>query len=173
MPNDTEYGSVQLSSVTHQVQLFVTPWAAAQQSSLSIINSQNLLNYYPSSQWCHQTISSSVFPFSSHIQSFPASGSFPVSQFFTSGRQSIGVSALASVLPMNTQDWSPLEWTGWISLQSKGLSRIFSNTTVQKRQFCSAQLSYSPNLTTIHDYRKNQSFDWMSLCWQSHLLGGS
>ena len=85
---------------------------------------------YPSSRWCHPAISSSVVPFSSCPQSLPASGSFPMSQFFTSGGQSIGVSALASVLPKNTQDQSPLEWTGWISLQSKGLSRVFSNTTV-------------------------------------------
>ena len=93
------------------------------------------------SQWCHPTISSSVVPFSSCPQSFPASGSFQMSQLFTSGGQSIGVSASTSVLPMNTQDWSPLGWTGWISLQSKGLSRVFSNTTVQKHQFFSAQLS--------------------------------
>ena len=99
------------------------------------------LNSYPSSSWCHPMISSSVFPFSSCLQSFPASGSFPMSQFFTSGSQSIGVSASASVLPMNTQDWSPLGWTDWISLQSKGLSRSFSNTTIQKHQFFSAQLS--------------------------------
>ena len=89
-------------------------------------------NSCPLSRWCHPTISSSVDPFSSRLQSFPASGSFPVSQFFTSGGQSIGVSASASVLPMNTQDWSPLGWTDWISLQSKGLSKVFSNTTVQK-----------------------------------------
>ena len=91
--------------------------------------------------WCHPTISSSVVPFSSCLQSFPASVSFPVSQLFTSGGQSIGVSASASVLPMNILDWSPLGWTGWISLQSKGLSRVFSNTTVQKHQFFGAQLS--------------------------------
>ena len=84
------------------------------------------------SWWCHPTISSSVVPFSSCPQSFPASGSFPMSHLFTSGGQSTGVSASTSVLPMNTQDWSPLGWTGWISLQSKGLSRVFSNTTVQK-----------------------------------------
>ena len=87
-------------------------------------------NSRPSSQWCHPTISSSVIPFSSCLQSFPASGSFPMSQLFASGGQSIGVSASASVLPMKTQDWSPLGWTGWISLQSKGLSRVFSNTRV-------------------------------------------
>ena len=91
-------------------------------------------NSCPSCQWYNPTISSSVVPFSSCLQSFPASGSFQMSQFFTSGGQSIGVSASGSVLPMNTQGWSPLGWTGWISLQSKGLSRVFSNTTVQKHQ---------------------------------------
>ena len=98
-------------------------------------------NSCPLSQWCHPTISSSVIPFSSCLQSFPASGSFQMSQLFTSGGQSIRVSASTSVLPMNTQDWSPLGWTGWISLQSKGLSRVFSNTTVQKHQFFCAPLS--------------------------------
>ena len=93
------------------------------------------------SRWCHPTISSSVVPFSFCPQSFPASGSFPMSQLFASGGQSVGVSALASVLPMNTYDWSPLGWTGWVSLQSKGLSRVFSNTTVQKHQFFGTQLS--------------------------------
>ena len=97
-------------------------------------------NSCPFSQWCHPTISSSVVPFSFRLQSFPASGSFPMSQFFASGSQNIGVSASASVLPMNIQDWFPLWWTGWISLQSKGLSRVFSNTTVQKHQFFGAQL---------------------------------
>ena len=109
-------------------------------------------------EWCHPSISCSVIPFFSHLQPFPASGSFPMSQFFASGGQSIGVSASASVLPMNVQDWFPLKWTGWISLQSKGLSRVFSNTTVQKNQFFGAQL-YSPTLTSIHDYQKNHSFD--------------
>ena len=98
-------------------------------------------NLCPLSQWCHPTISSSVVTFSSCLQSFSASGSFQMSQFFASDGQSIGVSASTSVLPMNTQDWSPLGWTGWISLQSKGLSRVFSNTTVQKHQFFGAQLS--------------------------------
>ena len=98
-------------------------------------------NSCPSTQCCHLTISSFVIPFSFRFQSFPASGSFLVSQFFVSGGQSIGVSASASVLPMNIQDWFPLGWTGWISLQSKGLSRLFSNTTVQKHQFFGAQLS--------------------------------
>ena len=98
-----------------------------------------------SSQWCHPAISSSVIPFSSCPQSLPASRSFPMSQLFAWGGQSTGVSALASVLPMNTEDWSPLGWTGWISLQSKGLSSIFSNTIVQKHQFFSAQLSSQSN----------------------------
>ena len=98
-------------------------------------------NPCPLSQWCHPTISSSVIPFSSCPQSFPASGSFQMSQLFASGGPSIGVSASTSVLPLNTQDWSPLGWTGWISLQSKRLSRVFSNTTVQKHQFFGTQLS--------------------------------
>ena len=108
-------------------------------------------NSCPSSRWCHPAISSSVIPFSSCRQSLPASGSFPMSQLFTSGGQRIGVSASASVLPMNTQDWSPLGWTSWISLQSKGLSRVFSNTTVQKHQFVCAQLSSQCN-THIHTW---------------------
>ena len=95
----------------------------------------------PLSQWCHPTISSSLVPFSSCPQSSPASGSFPTSQLLASGSQSIGVSASTSVFPMNIQGWSPLGWTGWISLQSMGLSRVFSNTTVQKHQFFGAQLS--------------------------------
>ena len=98
-------------------------------------------NSCPPSRWCHPTISSSVIPFSSRLQSFPASGSFQMSWFFTSGSQSIGVSISAPVLPMNIQDWFPLGLTGWISLQSKELSGVFSNTTVQKYQFFSAQLS--------------------------------
>ena len=108
-------------------------------------------NSCPSSRWCHPAISSSVAPFSSCPQSFPASGSFPMSQFFASGDQSIGVSVSASVLPMNTQDWSPLGWSGWISLQSKGLSRVFSNTTVQKHQFFGTQLSSQSN-SHIHTW---------------------
>ena len=108
-------------------------------------------NSCPLSQWCHPTISSSVVPYSSCLQSFQASGSFPMSQFFTSGGQSIGVSASASVLPMNTKDLPPLGRTGWISLQSKGLSRVFSNTTVQKHQFFCAQLSLWSN-SHIHTW---------------------
>ena len=98
-------------------------------------------NSRPWSRWCHPAISSSVIPFSSCLQSFPASGSLQMSQIFSSGGQSIGVSASASVLPMNIQDWFPLGWTGWISLMSQGLSRVFSNTTIQKHWFFSAQLS--------------------------------
>ena len=105
-------------------------------------------NSRPSSRWCHPTISFSVIPFSSCLQIFPASGSFPMSQFFASGSQSIGVSASASVFPMNILDWFPLGLTGWISLQSRGLSRVFYNTTVQKHQFFGAQLSYRPTLTS-------------------------
>ena len=106
-------------------------------------------NSCPSSHWCHSPISSSVVPFSC-LQSFPASGSFPMSQFFTSGGQNIGVSTSASVLPMNIQNWSPLRWTGWISLQSKGLSRVFSNNIVQKHQFFGAQLFFIVQLS--HPY---------------------
>ena len=104
-----------------------TPWAYS--------------NSCPLSQWCYPTISTTVIHFSSYLQSFPASGSFQMSHLFTSGGQSIGASASASVLPMNIQDWFPLGWTGWISLKSKGLSRVFSNTIVQKHQFFGAQLS--------------------------------
>ena len=105
----------------------------------------------PLSQWCHSAISSSVVPFSSCPQSLPASESFPMSQLFTWGGQTAWVSALTSLLPKNTQGWSPLEWTRWISLQSKGLSRVFSNTTVQKHQFFSAQLSSQSN-SCIHTW---------------------
>ena len=108
-------------------------------------------NPCPLSWWCHPTISSSVIPFSSCPQSLPASGSFQMSQFFTSGPQSTGVSASTSVLPMNTQDWSPLGWTGLTSLQSKGLTRVFSNTTVQKHQFFSTQPSSQSN-SHIHTW---------------------
>ena len=135
-------------------------WTAAGQASLSITNSQSLPNSCPLSWWCQPTISSSVVPFSSCLQSFLVSRSFQMNQLFASGDQSIGVSASTSVLPMNTQDWSPLEWTGWISLQSKGLSRVSSNTTVQKHQLLTAlSLLYGPTLTSIHDCWKNHSLD--------------
>ena len=115
------------------------------------------LNSCPSSRWCHPTISSSVIPFSSWLQSFPASGSFPVSQLFTSSGQSIGASASASVLPMNTQDWFTLGLTGWISLLSKGLSRVFSSTAVWKHQFFVPQVSlwsnsHIPTYTQLVEY---------------------
>ena len=127
-------------SLSH-VQLFSTPWIAARQAFLSITNSWSLPK--PMSIVSVMPSNHLIFccPFSSCPQSFPASGSFPTSQLYAWGGQSIGVSALASVLPMNTQDWYPLGWTGWISLQSKGLSRVFSNTTVQKHQFFGSQLS--------------------------------
>ena len=108
-------------------------------------------NSCPSSRWCHPTISSSVILFCSCLQSFPGSGFFQMSQLFASGGQSIGVSASASVMPMNIQDWFPLRWTGWTSLQSKGLLTVFSNTTVQKHQFFSTQLSLYSN-SHIHTW---------------------
>ena len=117
-------------------------------------------NPYPSSWWCHPAISSSVVPFSSCPQSLPASESFPMSQLFAWGGQSTGVSALASVLPKNTQDWSPLEWTSWISLQSKGLSRVFSNTTVQKHQFFGTQLASQSN-SHIHTWPLEKTKPWL------------
>ena len=131
LPNN--FSSVQSFS---RVQFFVTPRAAARQASLSITNSRSLPKLMSIESVMPSNHLILCLPFS-HLQSFPASGSFQMSQLFASGGQSIGVSASASFLPMNTQGWSPLGWTGWISLQSKGLSRIFSNTTVQKHQlFC-------------------------------------
>ena len=126
-------------------------------------------NSCPLSQWCHPAISSSVVSFSSCPQPLPASGSYPTSQSFTWAAQSIGVSASASVPPMNTQDSSPSRWTGWISLQSKGLSRVFSNTTVKSINFLALSFLHSPTLTSIHDYWKNRSLDQMDLCWQSNV----
>ena len=117
-------------------------------------------NSCPLSLWCHPSVSSSVIPFSC-LQSFPASGSFPMSQFFTSGGQSIGVSASASILPMNIQDWFPLGWTCLTSLQSKGLSRVFSNTTVQKNQFFSTQLSLQSN-SHIHTWLLEKPQLWLN-----------
>ena len=140
--------SVQLPST---VWLFVTPWTAACQASLSITTPRGCSNSCPSSLCCYPTISSSVFPFYSCLQSFSASGYFPVSQFFPLGGQITGVSASASALPMNSRDWFPLGWTGLISLQSKGLSRVFSNTTVQKHQFFGTQLSLWSN-SHIHTW---------------------
>ena len=116
-------------------------------------------NPCPSSWWCHPAISSSVVPFSSCPQSLPASESFPMSHLFASGGQTTGVSASASVLPMNTQDWSPLGLTGWISLQSKGLARVFSSTTVQKHHSSVLSFLHSPTLTSVHDHWKNHSLN--------------
>ena len=149
--NAIEIRAFQFSSAQFsRVQLFATPWIAARQASLSITNSQSP----PKLMTIESVMPSNHLilcrPFSC-LQSFPASGSFQMSQLFTSGDQSIGVSALASVLPMNIQDWFPLEWTGWISLQSKALSRVFSNTTVQKHQFFGAQLSSQSN-SHIHTW---------------------
>ena len=112
-----------------------------------------------SSRWCHPAISSSVVSFPSHPQSLPASETFPMSQLFSWGGQSTAVSASVSVLPMNTQDWSPLGWTGWISLQPKGLSRVFSNTTIQSINSLVLSFLHSPTLTSIHDHWKNHSLD--------------
>jgi len=167
----SEYlGIITFSSVYENchVGLFVTQWTAAHQASLSITNSQSLPKLMSiESWWCHPTISSSVIPFSSRLQSFPASGSFQINQFFASGGQNIEVSASTSVLPMNIQHWFPLGWTGWISLQSKGLSRVFSNTTVQKHQFFSARLYLWSN-SHIHAWLLEKPYLWlMDLCWQS------
>ena len=117
-------------------------------------------NSHPSSHWCHPAISFSVIPFSSCPQSLPASESFPMSQLFAWGGQSTGVSALASFLPKKSQGWSPSEWTGWISLQSKGLSRVFSNTTVQKHQFLGTQLSSQSN-SHIHTWPLEKPEPWL------------
>ena len=134
----TPFSSVQSLS---SVRLLATPWTAACQGSLSITNSRSPTNPCPLCQWCYPTISSSFVPFSCCPQLFPAPGSFQMSKLFASGGQSIGVSASTSVLPINAQDWFPLGWTGWISLQSRGLSRVFSNNTVQNHRFLGAQLS--------------------------------
>ena len=146
------FSSASLVQLLSHVQLFVTPMDS-RTPGLPIHHQlrKSTQNSRPLSSWCHPTILSSVVPLSSHLQSFPGSGSFQMSQFFASGGQSFGVSALTSVLPMNIQDWFPLGWTSCISLQSKGLSRIFSNTTVQKHQFFSTQLSLYSN-SHIHTW---------------------
>ena len=147
------YNCLQCSSVQSlsRIRLYATPWIAARQASLSITIFRVHSDPCPSSQWCHPAISSSVVPFSSCPQSLPASGSFPMSQLFAWGGQSTGVSALASLPPKKSQGWSPSEWTGWISLQSKGLSRVSSNTTVQKHQFFGTQPSSQFN-SHIHTW---------------------
>ena len=154
IPIKYSFSSVQFS---HSVVSYsATPWITACQASLSITNSGVHSNSCPSSWWCHPAISSSVIPFSSCPQSLPTSGSFPMSQLFAWGGQSIGVSASASALPVNTQVWSPLGWTGWISLQSKE-----SSPTPQFKSINSSALSFlhSPTLTSIHDHWKNHSLD--------------
>ena len=143
-----QFSSVQLLS---RVRLFATPWIAARQGSCLSPTPGVHSDSRPSSQWCHPAISSSVIPFSSCPQSLPSSKFFPMSQLFSWGGQSTGVSVLASFLPKKSQGWSPSEWTGGISLQSKGLSRVFSNTTVQKHQFFGAQLCSQSN-SHIHTW---------------------
>ena len=150
----------------HHVWLFQTLWTAARQASLSFTISLSLLKLMSLSRRCHPTISSSAAPFSC-LQSFPASGSFPMSQFLASGGQSIGASASVSVLPMNIQDWLPLGLTGLISMLSKGLSRIFSSATVQKNQFSGIQPSLWSKSHIHTDYWKNSSSDYMVLCQRS------
>ena len=132
------WDELRVSSVLSHVRPFATPWITTHQASLSFTNFQSLLKFKFITQWCHPTTSSSVAPFISCLQSFPPSGSFQMSQIFTSGGQSIGASASPSVLPIDTQNWFPLGFTGFISLQSKGLSRVFSNT-VQRHQFFATQ----------------------------------
>ena len=141
---------IQFSSVTQLCPTLCDPMNRST-PGLPVHHQLRNSNSCPSSRWCHPAISSFVILFSSCPQSLPASGSFTMSQLFTWDGQSIGVSDLASVLAMNTQDCSPLEWTGWISLQSKGLSRVFSNTTVQKHQFFGTQLSSQSN-SHIHTW---------------------
>ena len=142
-----------------RVRLFATPWVAARQASCPSPTPGVHSDSRPSSQWCHPAISSSGVPFSSCPQSLPESESFPMTQLFAWGDQSTGVAALASFLPKKSQGWSPSQWTGWISLQSKGLSRVFSNTTVQNINSSALSLLHSPTLTSIHDHRKNHSLD--------------
>ena len=155
-----------VQSLSH-VRLFAIPWTTACRTSIT--NSRSPPKPCPLSQWCHPTISSSVIPFSSYPQSFPASGSFQMSQLFASGGQSTGVSASTSVLPMNTEDWSPLGWTGWISLQSKGLSRVSrvqhhsSEASILRHSaFFIVQLSH-PYMTT------GKTIALTRRCWQSNV----
>ena len=164
--------------IFRSVQLFGTPRTAAHQASLSFTISWSLSNSCPLSQWCHSTISSSVVPFSSCLQSSPASGSFLMSQLFTSRSLSIGASASASVLPVNIQDWFPLGLTGLISLLSKGLSRVFSNTTVSKASVLQSSASLWFN-SHIHTWLLEKPELWLDrpllakwcLCFLIHCLG--
>ena len=147
----TQGQSVQSVQLLSRVRLFVTPWITARQASLPLTNYRSSLRLTSIESVMPSSHLILCVPFSSCPQSLPASGSFPMSQLFAWGGQSIGVSASASVLPVNMHDWSLLGWTGWISLQSKGLSRVFSNTTVQKHQFCGTQLS-SQSSSHIHTW---------------------
>ena len=166
-----------------RVWLFATPWIAARRASLSITNSRSSLKLMSIELVMPSSHLILCGPFSSCPQSLPASESFPMSQLFAWGGQSTGVSALASVLPKNTQGWSPSEWTGWISLQSKGLSRVFSNTTVQKHQFFGAQLSYISTseicfpfsfplffITSVGKFTQAVLVSHMELLWQTPWL---
>ena len=151
------FSSVQSFS---RVQLFVTHGQQHVRLPCPLPTPGACSNSYPLRWWCHPTILSSVIPFSSHLQSFPASGSFQMSQLFASGGQSMGVSAWTSILLMNIQDWFPFGWTSWISLQSKGLSRVFSNTTVQKHQFSTTQFSLYSN-SHIHIWLLKKPKLWL------------
>ena len=153
-----QFSSVQLLS---RVQFFATPWTAVPRLPCPSPTPGACSNSWWLSQWCHPTISSPVVPFSSCLQYFPASGSFPMSQLFVSGGQSIGISALASILPMNIQDWFPLGWISWISLQSKGrtLKSLLQHHSSKASILWLFSFLYGPILTSIHDYWKNHSFD--------------
>ena len=155
-PRPTFSVPVQFNSVAQSCPTLCAPWIITRQAFLSIINSQSLVKLISI-----ESVMPSIhlIPFSSHFLFFLVSGSLPMSHFFTSGGQSIGVSAPVSVLPMNIQDWFPLGWTGWISLQSKGLSRVFSNTQFKSINFSMLSFLCSPTLTSIHDYWKNHSLD--------------
>ena len=170
LQNDHYESSYHLSPSVSSVQslslvwLFAASWLQHARLPCPSPTPRVYSNSCPACWWCHPTISSSFIPLSSCLQSFPASGSFPMSQLFASGGQSIGASLLASVLPMNIQNWFSLGWTGWISLQSKGLSRVFSNTTVQKHQFFGAQLSLKSS-SHIHPSPDSHNcfFFWMKI----------
>ena len=151
-----QFSSVQ--SLSH-VWLFVTPWIAARQASLSTTDSWSLLKFMSIESVMPSSLLILCCPLLLLPPSLPASGSFPISQLFAWVGQSIGVSASASVLPMNTQDWFPLGWTGWMLLQSKGLSRVFSNTTVQSINFSALSFLHSSAFTSIHGHWKNHSLD--------------
>ena len=157
-----------VQSLSH-IWLFVTPGLQHARPPCPSPTPRDCSNSCPLSQWCHPTISFSVVPFSSCLQPFPASGSFLMSQFFTSGGQSIGASE--SVILMNIQDLFPLGWTGWISLLPKGLSRVFSNTQFKSINSLVLSSLYSPTFTSIHDYwKKKQSFDYMNICQLCFLI---